>query len=158
MASRLEAIAEPGGVMVSPSVYEFAHKQLAVGFDFAGSRKVKDGEDPITAYRVRIGGSNQPAGEAEGVRSFAGMASAKPDREGPTAWEQMQERYEKFRVWFDAQDRKVRFSVTMIGFFFAINLLFSGIATPWFIFPSAPFLAYILLRGRKRDRRKTDSG
>ena len=158
VASRLEAIAEPGGVMVSPSVYEFAHKQLAVGFDFAGSRKVKDGEDPITAYRVRIGGSNQPAGEAEGVRSFAGMASAKPDREGPTAWEQMQERYEKFRVWFDAQDRKVRFSVTMIGFFFAINLLFSGIATPWFIFPSAPFLAYILLRGRKRDRRKTDSG
>ncbi|MCG6857351.1 MAG: adenylate/guanylate cyclase domain-containing protein [Salaquimonas sp.] len=157
VASRLEAIAEPGGVMVSPSVYEFAHKQLAVGFDFAGTRQVKDGEDPITAYRVRIGGSNAPPPEAETFQQFAATPKVKPEHEGPTAWEKMQVWYERFRGWFDVQDRKVRFSVMMIGFFFAINLFFSGIATPWFIFPSAPFLFHILLRRRKSDGKKANS-
>lgn len=64
-ASRLEALAEPGGVMVSSSVYEFAHKQLAIGFDFAGQRQIKEGEAPVSAYRVRIGGSNEPPPEHE---------------------------------------------------------------------------------------------
>ncbi len=161
VASRLEAIADPGGVMVSPSVYEFAHKQLAVGFDFAGTKQVKEGEDPVSGYRVRIGGANRPPEEevaGAGFSAFAASAGAKPQRDGPTAWEQLQARYEKFRVWFDQQDRKVRFSVMMIGFFFAINLFFSGIATPWFIFPSAPFFFHILLRRRKAGDGKADHG
>jgi hypothetical protein len=37
----------------------------------------------------------------------------------------------------------------MIGFFFAINLFFSGISTPWFIFPSAPFALHIFLHTRR---------
>lgn len=40
----------------------------------------------------------------------------------------------------------------MIGFFFAINLLFSNIAQPWFIFPSAPFFAYILMKRRHTEK------
>ena len=54
-------------------------------------------------------------------------------------------------MWLTHQPRRVRFAFFMIVFFFAINLLFSGIATPWFIFPSAPFALYIFLHSR-RDR------
>lgn len=158
MASRLEAIAEPGGVMVSPSVYEFAHKQLAVGFDFAGKQQVKPGEDPVTAYRVRIGGRNAPPDPAEepvAASSFVDHGGAQAGEGGSMA--QMKEWIARFRDWFDNQDRRVRFSVVMIGFFFAINLFFSGLATPWFIFPSLPFLIHILMR-RRRDRDREGDG
>lgn len=159
VASRLEAIADPGGVMVSPSVYEFAHKQLAVGFDFAGTRQVKEGEDPVSGYRVRIGGANHPPEEEPVFAAHAATPGPRPDPEGQTAWQQLQARFERFRDWFDTQDRSVRRSVFMIGFFFAINVLFGGIANPWFIFPSAPFVAHILLRRRNdRNRKGTNSG
>ena len=40
VAQRLQALAEPGGIMVSGTVYSLAHKQLALAFDFAGEQKV----------------------------------------------------------------------------------------------------------------------
>lgn len=151
-ASRLEALAEPGGVMVSSSVYEFAHKQLAIGFDFAGQRQIKEGEAPVSAYRVRIGGSNEPPPEHEESHAFGATAGAPHSKPRSEAWKQMEAYFERFRGWFDRQDRKVRFAVMMIGFFFAINLLFSNIAQPWFIFPSAPFFAYILMKRRHTEK------
>ena len=74
-----------------------------------------------------------------------------PTGEEQTPWRQLEARFLRFRDWFDGQDRRVKTSVMMIGFFFTINLLFGGIANPWFIFPSAPFFAYILLRRRRGD-------
>lgn len=146
-ASRLEAMAAPGGIMVSASVYEFAHRQLAVGFDFAGERQTKPGEAPIPAYRVRTGGSNAPEIEEKATAGAGEPAAARSE-----GWRQFEARFQRFRDWFDRQDRRVRFSVMMIGFFFAINLLFDSIANPWFIFPSAPFVAYILIRRRRSER------
>jgi len=150
-ASRLEAIADPGGIMVSSSVYQFAHKQLAVGFDYAGTRQVKPGEEPVAGYRVRIGGDNAPPKE-----EFLGTGNSEdPSPQGGqgaepgNAWRQMEYHFNRFRDWFDRQDYRVRRSVMMIGFFFAINLFFGNIAHPWFIFPSAPFFFYILMKRRE---------
>jgi hypothetical protein len=42
----------------------------------------------------------------------------------------------------------------MIVFFFLINLLFSGILNPWFIFPSAPFALYAFLSLRSARNRE----
>ncbi len=158
VASRLEALADPGGIMVSKSVYDFAARQLAVGFDFHGQHVAKKGELPVDAYRVRVAGDNQgpaleddetsskqrdgdrtvPPNLGDDARTLAGSLSALPS----VSW---------WKNWFEAQPRMVRLSVLMVGFFFLINLLFSGIATPWFIFPSMPFLAYIWLRRGKTD-------
>jgi len=158
VASRLQAVADPGGIMVSDSVHEFVRKQLAIGFDYAGEKKLKDGEEPVMAWRVRAGGANAPRAErVDGAKKenpqasaaiSAGMQLPPPPNEAIaklTAW------YETFRAWFARQDRGVKICVAFIGFFFAINLFFTGIAQPWFIFPSFPFALYILLRRRRID-------
>jgi adenylate cyclase len=62
VAARLESLAEPGGIMVSETVFNLTNRLLAFGYDFAGEQKVKGQDDPIPSYRVRMPGRN-----AEGV-------------------------------------------------------------------------------------------
>jgi adenylate cyclase len=149
VAARLQALAEPGGIVVSGTVYALTHKQLALAFDFVGNQEVKNIEEPVASYRVRMAGRNQP-------RTAAAVHAADEQEETPppasqSAFQQLAHRVDAFWAWLTQQPRRVRFSFFMIVFFFAINLLFSGIANPWFIFPSAPFALYIFLRAR-RDR------
>lgn len=59
IAARLEPMCDAGGIMVSENVYKLSHKQLAFGYDFAGHHTVKEGEEPVAGYRVRVGGSNR---------------------------------------------------------------------------------------------------
>ncbi len=151
LASRLESLAEPGGIMVSPSVYEFSHKQLALGFDFAGTHQIKDGENPVAAYRVRTGGANAPGGSKTRVKSPRPAIAGRPFARSRVSqlFRRLEVRAERFMAWFSGQPRSVQGAAVMIGFFFSINALFSGIATPWFIFPSLPFALYILWRMRR---------
>ena len=58
VASRLELLADPGGIMVSETVYDLTHRQLSFAYDFAGEQKVKGQDNPIAGYRVRMPGSN----------------------------------------------------------------------------------------------------
>ena len=67
VASRLELLADPGGIMVSETVYDLTHKQLSFAYDFAGEQKVKGQDNPIAGYRVRMPGSNATAGLDEGL-------------------------------------------------------------------------------------------
>jgi adenylate cyclase len=152
IASRLESLADAGGIMVSESVYKFAHKQLAIGFDYAGENTVKGEEVPIIGYRVRTGGENAPRSDFATARSDeSGLENPAPAYpETPRSLEAALTKLQAFRTWFDEQDRGVKVAVVMIGFFFSINFFFSGIAQPWFIFPSLPFALYILLRRRKQ--------
>ncbi len=55
VASRLQAIAEPGGIFVSETVYQHAHRHLAYGFEDAGKRQLKDTSGLTQAYRVATG-------------------------------------------------------------------------------------------------------
>ena len=149
VAQRLESLAEPGGIMVSGTVHSLAHKQLAVAFDFAGEQEVSDHQDRVPSYRVRMTGRNLPdAGlglnteRAEPVSPEARFTKAGTQLDG--LW-----------AWLVAQPKRVRFSIGMIIFFFLVNVLFSGILNPWFIFPSAPFALYAFLSlrsARSRER------
>ncbi len=56
VASRLEALAEPGGICVSGSVREQVHGTLDVGFEDIGEQQVKNIARPIRAWRVVIEG------------------------------------------------------------------------------------------------------
>ncbi len=153
IAARLESLADPGGIMVSESVYNFTHKQLAIGFDYAGENKVKNSESPVIGYRVRAG-ENQPSPSqsdqtAKSQDSTHTIEQIPPERR---FWDAAGQKITQFREWFQRQDRSVKISVSIIGFFFAINFLFTGIAEPWFIFPSLPFALYVAIRTRKKTQ------
>ena len=62
IAARLEALAEPGGVLVSGSVYDQVRGKLPFGFEDLGERQVKNIERPVRTYRVDMSGAPSGAG------------------------------------------------------------------------------------------------
>ncbi len=165
VAARLESLAEPGGIIVSGTVYNLAHKQLAIAFDFVGDQEVKNLDEPVPSYRVRVPGRNRPdavlpeegADSVETDTADDGQAQQHPDTD-PSPVARGAVFIESIWGWLNEQPRAVRFSAFMIAFFFAINLLFGGIANPWFIFPAAPFALHLFLRIRRERRRLGSSG
>src|SRR5215471_415429 len=53
VAARLEALAEPGGVFVSNTVYEHVRDRLPFAFEDLGEQRVKNIARPVRVYRVR---------------------------------------------------------------------------------------------------------
>ena len=60
IASRLEALADPGSVFVSRTVYNHVRGKLKLGFDDLGDQQLKNIAEPVRIYRV------QSLNEAEG--------------------------------------------------------------------------------------------
>lgn len=56
IAARLEALADPGGVLVSRTVYEHVHGKLPVAFEDTGERQLKNIDEPVRAYRIHVPG------------------------------------------------------------------------------------------------------
>jgi adenylate cyclase len=54
IAARLEALAEPGGILISASVFEQVIGKLDVVFDDLGELRLKNIQRPVRAYRVRL--------------------------------------------------------------------------------------------------------
>jgi len=57
IAARLEALADPGGICISSTVYEQVVNKLPLGFDFLGAKRVKNIETPVQVYRVMLDGT-----------------------------------------------------------------------------------------------------
>jgi adenylate cyclase len=58
VAARLEALAEPGGIMVSPrNVYDQVRDKLSFGFEDMGEQTVKNIARPIGVHRISLGES-----------------------------------------------------------------------------------------------------
>lgn len=55
VAARLQALAEPGAILVSGPVHDLVRSRLAIGYEFMGSRRVKNMTAEIPVYRVRLG-------------------------------------------------------------------------------------------------------
>ena len=135
VAARLELIADPGGIMVSETVYNLTNRHLAFGYDFAGEQKVKGQDDPIPSYRVRMPGRNAEGAEKAGVetrhesRTSETSASGRPHRpsarlrngslpEPRAAFVDRQlARIRTFRAWYRREPRDVRIPVAAIGMF-----------------------------------------
>jgi adenylate cyclase len=52
IAARLQALADPGGILVSGGVYDQIKTKLALDYDFLGTRQVKNIAEPVRVYRV----------------------------------------------------------------------------------------------------------
>ncbi len=150
VAARLESLSDPGGIMVSETVYNLTNRHLAFGYDFAGAQNVKGQDDPIPSYRVRMQSRSAGDETAGDVRpavvksatatasSAASTGSGLPDRRAT--------RTGRFRSWFAHQPRTVRGSLFMIGMFATINLLTNGLSEIWFVYPSIPFVFFLVVR------------
>lgn len=141
VAARLQELAAPGGIAISATVHDLVRKQLSVEFNHLGPQSVKSMEERVDAWAVRMPKTPASEGPKELPRAkLRGIAA----------------RAEATLSWVEAQPRRIRVAATMIAVFFAINLLFGGIANPWFIFPSAPFAVMILLHRRRAARAAAD--
>src|SRR5262249_17904181 len=52
IAARLEGIAEPGGILVSRTVYDYVKTKVSVGFEASGAQTLKNISEPVRTYRV----------------------------------------------------------------------------------------------------------
>jgi len=52
IAARLEAIADPGGILVSGSTHDYVRNKVSAGFDDLGTHSLKNIAEPVRAYRV----------------------------------------------------------------------------------------------------------
>jgi adenylate cyclase len=74
IAARLEALAEPGGILISAGVFEQVVGKLDLAFDNLGEQQVKNIRKPVRIYRVRL----EIMGEAGERPPAGGMAAGKP--------------------------------------------------------------------------------
>ena len=60
VAARLEALAEPGGIMVSRNVYDQVRDKLSFGFEDMGEQTIKNISRPIGVHRISLAESAAP--------------------------------------------------------------------------------------------------
>lgn len=161
IAARLQELAEPGGIMISRTVYDQVHNKLAVGFDCLGQQQMKN-VAPIVTYRVAMGGQavgqrsipadERPAPRAESAAAPDAGAQSGDGREPSTGMRVVSD-------WFASLPRSVAMAFTISGFLILINL-FTSPHRIWFHWPVAALLFVAILRtvlrrrpDRRRDRR-----
>jgi adenylate cyclase len=64
IAARLEALAEPGGICLSGTVYEHIKNKLSLSYEDLGEQEVKNITDPVRVWRVREPGTAALEGKA----------------------------------------------------------------------------------------------
>ncbi len=75
IAARLEALAEPGGIFITASVFEQVIGKLDLAFDNLGEQQVKNIRKPVRIYRVRL---EIMADDREGAEPVFSGGAAKP--------------------------------------------------------------------------------
>lgn len=55
LAARLQAMAKPGGILISQQVYDQVHAKLSVSFDYLGEKRPKNYSEDIPVYRISRG-------------------------------------------------------------------------------------------------------
>ena len=70
IASRLESLADAGGICISGTVYDHVKNKLPLGYEYRGEQTVKNISEPVRVYRVMM--------EPEAVGKVIGEKKAKP--------------------------------------------------------------------------------
>lgn len=145
IAARLQELAEPGGVVVSATVYDHVHNKLSVGFDCLGLQPMKN-VAPVTSYRVTLGGrAGGPASSPPPRTVAAPDAGARRtgDGDAPSPWQRFGS------DWLASVPRPIAVALTISAFLVLINV-FSGLHRVWFHWPVAVVLLLGILRTLRR--------
>ena len=65
IAARLQTEAQPGGILISNTVYDQVRNKMSVGFEFLGNLSVKNIDESIPSYAVRIGEGSRNRASAD---------------------------------------------------------------------------------------------
>ena len=141
IAARLQELAEPGGILISGTVYDLVRNKLSVGFEHLGQQAVKNVTEPVISYRILLDGDARPAAATAELRP---AASVGPQPHGLVA-----------RMWarFRVLPRLVRATLVLILFLFFIDMS-DGIDDIWFHWPAAALGFVVLLWMALFERRK----
>src|SRR5439155_18154253 len=150
IAARLQELAEPGGVVISGSVYDHVHNKLADGFDSLGQQPMKN-VAPVTSYRVTMSGQAAERGSVpvNENRPDAG-AQRSGDRREPSTWRH------SALDWLARLPRPIAAALTISVFLILINV-FTGLHRIWFHWPVAALLFLSILRTVQRRRPASDA-
>ena len=74
VAARLEQLAEPGGIVVSGTVFDHLRGELGCTFASLGEQHLKNIERPVRAYRMVLGGAARSAGAARAAAARQALA------------------------------------------------------------------------------------
>ncbi|MGE0743076.1 MAG: adenylate/guanylate cyclase domain-containing protein [Hyphomonadaceae bacterium] len=77
LAARLQAMAEPGGILISQQVYDQVQKKLAVGFEYLGERQPKNFAESVAVYSVGGGEGVKGPGRLRGATLQTGDKRAR---------------------------------------------------------------------------------
>ncbi|MBD1545891.1 adenylate/guanylate cyclase domain-containing protein [Roseibium aggregatum] len=163
VAARLQELAPRGGILLSQSVYDQVRSKMALGFEPLGLQQVKNVSEPVETYAVRLGGRNAPEEDGTRADQEERHSESGSTHNGDGAGHRAGDRdvaafangFEQARAWLMRQPRVVRRCVFMIGFFFLLNLLTTGLSPLWFVWPSLPFFVAVMwhLFSGKGDRK-----
>jgi adenylate cyclase len=155
IAARLQELAEPGGIVVSSSVYDQVYNKLSVGFDCLGQQPMKN-VAPVVSYRVAVGGVDGRLGDGRPAEARRPEAMAAPQADAPGRPEMAapSTRLQTAAHWFANLPRPVAAAITLAGFLILINL-FTSPHRIWFHWPVAAILFVAIMRTvfRRRDDR-----
>ncbi len=82
VAARLEALADPGGIVISGRVHEQLHDDVDVGYEFMGEQQVKNVERLVRTYKVLLDPADAgkapmpPASKQITPRAYKSIAAA----------------------------------------------------------------------------------
>jgi len=157
IAARLQELAEPGGIVISSTVYDQVRNKLSVGFDCLGQQPMKN-VAPVTSYRVAMI-------DGDGVRDGAPVGGSPPRREtapsaepaapGPRSERRLPGWMTFLREGFANLPRPIAAALTVAGFLILINL-FTNPYRIWFHWPVAALLFFAIMRTVLRGGRASD--
>ena len=127
VAARLQALADPGGILISGPVFEQVKNKLALGFDYLGPTSVKNIAADVPIYRVLLKPGAAPPPE---------IGRATPNTDRPRS----EPATRRHRLYVSAAT-----AGTFIALLFAINM-FSWDGELWFQWPTLAILFVFCLR------------
>jgi adenylate cyclase len=130
IAARLQSMAEPGGILISGTVFDQVKNRLSLSFNFLGPQRLKNIDAEVPVYRATMSGAPAP-----------------PIDIGPSP-----------RVLPPSGQQKLMMSAiragAIVAFFGAINL-FSWRGHFWFQWPSLVVVLIFIVRATRIYRQET---
>jgi class 3 adenylate cyclase len=128
IAARLQALADPGGILISGTVFDQVKDKLTLGFDYLGPQAVKNIAAQVPTYRVLLQPGTAPPTDHRDA-ALASVGDRAPERD--TRWH-------RFYV-------SAAYAGAVIVLLLAINL-FSWDGEPWVQWPTLGILFFLALR------------